>query len=135
MDTLANWLQRHDLTIDLITIATVVVCAYIIAAGLFVAAWTLLGTHDQTAVGRTLKWQKFALAGAFFVNGIYWTVVLTAYFAGYIVGVWEKIALRLVFSGGMLVGAVFVFLFVRALRSQIGVTEYGSAPLAGPQDD
>ena len=134
MDTLANWLQRHDLTIDLITIWTVVVSAVIIAAGLAVAWWTLRGTHDQTTVGRSLKWQKITLAFAFIVNAAYWGVVLVAYYTGYMVGLWEKVALRLLFSGGMLVGAVVVFWFVRTLRREIHREQsWGTAPLAGHQ--
>lgn len=136
MTDIAAWLHRHDVTIDLITIWTVALSALVIAGGLAVAWWTLRGTHDQTAVGRTLKWQKIALAVAFFVNGLYWGVVLTAYYTGYIVGLWEKVALRLLFSGGMLIGAVCVFLFVKALRAEIDAEEqYGIAPLAGPQED
>ena len=136
MTDIAAWLQRHDVTIDLITIWTVVLSALVIAGGLAVAWWTLRGTHDQTAVGRTLKWQKIALAVAFFVNGLYWGVVLTAYYTGYIVNLWEKVALRLLFSGGMLAGAVCVFLFVRALRREIDAEEsWGTAPLAASHED
>lgn len=136
MTGVSEWLQRHDLTIDLITIWTVVVSAVIIASGFAVAWWTLRGTHDQTAVGRALKWQKITLAFAFTVNAAYWGVVLAAYYTGYIVGLWEKAALRFLFSGGMLTGAVVVFWFVRTLRKEIHrEQQWGTAPLAGHQPD
>ena len=130
MDAINDWLQRHELAIDLAVIFIVVVSGYIIAAAMFTAAWTLRGTHDQTAVGRALKRQKVSLGVAFLANAVYWSVVLYAYYTGYIPSVAGKTLLRLIFAGGMLFGAVFASLFVRALRREIGRERYGVAPLA-----
>jgi len=129
MDGLSAFLQRHDVTIDLITIWLVVVAAAFTAIDLFRAAWELRGTEDQTDLGRDLKRQKVALGLVSFVNGFYWAFVLFAYYTDYVPGMWEKSAIRLVFAGGMVLGSVFVRLFIRSLRKERCRGTTGSIPL------
>ena len=135
MDAANAFIERHQLTIDLTVVWIVILSCFVIAVGLFTAWWTLRGTYDQTAVGRALKRQKASLTVAFFSNGVYWSAVLAAHYTGHRMIPLLGIALRLLFAGGMVAAAVFVGLFVRALRREIGRERTGIAPLVESPSD
>ena len=135
MDAANAWIERHQLIIDVTVVWIVIFSCFVIAVGLFTAWWTLRGTYDQTAVGRALKRQKASLTVSFLANGVYWSAVLAAFYTGHRLSPWLGLVLRLTFAGGMLAAAVFVGLFVRALRQEMGRERVGIAPLVKPTPD
>lgn len=58
LNDLETWLQQHDVTIDLITVWTLVICFALWGLSKARIRWTLRDTDDEEMIGVTLKHQK-----------------------------------------------------------------------------
>lgn len=125
-----HWLQAHDLAVQVIVVWIVALSSFAIALAMFTAWLTLRGTRDQTKVGMTLKWQKIAVSTALLANGMYWSMVLVSFYYDWRADFWDRMALMLVFSIGMMTGAVFALLFAYHLRRESRSGREGAIPLA-----
>lgn len=102
--SITAWLQRHDLTLDLIT-----VWALALGFGLFglvklMSWWTLRKQADQTMVGVSLKKQKLGEMFLGFGMATLYSMTLFAYYIyGTPFGFWERLAVR----AGLVVAVVF----------------------------
>lgn len=116
---IGQWLQRHDVTIDLITVWALAVGFCLFGIAKLFAWWTLQGQADQTMVGVTLKKQKLteALIG-FGMSTLYGMTLFAYYAAGPQFDFWDRLLLRLGLFMAMLLGSYYSVRFVYWLRKE-----------------
>lgn len=131
LESISLWLQRHDLTLDLITVWVLALGFGFFGVAKVVSWWTLRKTRDATMVGVTLKRQKMAEALiGFGLATLYGMTLFSYYFTGTGFGFWERLLVRAGLVVVMVFGTWYCMRFVYHLRREARGNRTGQIPLA-----
>lgn len=112
------WVDRHDLTIDLITVWSLAV-GFAVLAVVELATWlSLRGSLDQTRVGQRLRPKKLGYALICAAMSMLYGLSLYAYYREHQFGVWSVFGLRVLIVVGIITAAAFGIRFILALRDE-----------------
>lgn len=112
------WIDRHDLTIDLITVWCLAVGFAVLALVEFVTWLSMRGALDQTRVGQRLRPKKLGYALICVAMSTLYSLTLYAYYREHHFGVWSVFALRVLIIVGIVTASVFGVRFIAALRDE-----------------
>lgn len=110
-----DWLQRHDLQLDLITVWCITVGLTVWTLVKAYSWWVLWHTRDRTDVGRTMRPQKAAEAVMGLSLATLYGLTLLAYYLHWSPEFWTRLALRLFLIAGAVAASVAGLRFARAL--------------------
>lgn len=114
-----EWLQQHDLTIDLVTVWGLALGFALLGVVKGVSWWALRSQDDATMVGITLKRQKMAESLLLFgMATLYGMTLYSYYMSGPQFGFWDRLALRTGLFGAILLAAFYGVQFVYWLRRE-----------------
>lgn len=135
LNDFGQWLQRNDVTIDLITVWALATGFALFGITKVLSWWTLRRQNDATMVGVTLKRQKMveALIG-FGMATLYGMTLFAYYMAEPVFNFWDRLLLRSGLFVVMVLGSVFCVQFVWALRRESGSGRQGQIPLAEEEE-
>ena len=136
MTDLNAWLQRHDLTIDLITVWSFCLGFAVFGVVKATSWWTLRRQKDQTMVGVSLKRQKLgeALIGAG-MSTLYGMTLYAYYVDGTRFSFWSRLGIRSALIVTILLVTWFGVQFVYYLRRASTSKQHGTIPLAHESED
>lgn len=119
-DAFGDWLAANETQADLYTVWVLVIGFGILAAVKAVTWWTVRCQHDRTDVGRSLKRQKIAEAVMFACLTALYGASLIIYYSdgGVVLGVWQRMGIRLILVGGIIMASLAGIRFIRALRAE-----------------
>ena len=131
LESISQWLQRHDLTLDLITIWVLALGFGFFGVAKVVSWLTLRETRDATMVGVTLKRQKIAEAlVGFGLATLYGMTLFSYYFTDAGFGFWGRLLVRVGLVIVMALGTWYCVQFVYWLRRESKGNRTGQIPLA-----
>ena len=120
LSTFGEWLQKHDVTIDLITVWGLSVGFALYGMVKVISWWVLRKQVDATMVGITLKRQKLAEAFLSFTMAILYAMTLIAYYAAEPrFGFWDRLLLRAGLFIAMILASFYGLRFVYWLRREV----------------
>ena len=112
------WIDRHDLTVDLITVWCLAVGFAVLALVEFATWLSMRGALDQTRVGQRLRPKKLGYALIAVAMSTLYSMTLYAYYQHHQFGVWSVFALRVLIIVGIVTASVFGVRFITALRDE-----------------
>lgn len=131
LDSLGQWLQRHDLTIDLITVWAMAIGFFIYGCVKAYSWATLRRTRDATQIGVALKRQKLAEAFiGFGMTTLYGMTLYEYYVEGPNFGFWDRTGLRVGLVVAMGICTFYGIRFLYWLRKEAKRGTHGTIPLA-----
>jgi hypothetical protein len=113
-----DWITLHDLTIDLVTVWTLVFGFAILAIVDFATWVSMIGQYDETQLGRRLRPKK--LGNAIICSGMasLYGMTLYSYYQEYQFTIWTIFALRILLIVGIITASFFGARFFLAFRRE-----------------
>ena len=116
MNAVWEFLNRHDVTLDLIVVWALCLGAFTMGTAKMIAWWTIRSTRDATRIGVSLKKQKLSEGVLWYALSLLYAMTLTAFYNAQRIGPPERTALRVVLMVAIVVSIFYLARFIYYLR-------------------
>jgi hypothetical protein len=120
IDAMSEWITENETPLDLAVLWLLVVGFAMLAVVKAVTWWVMHQQRDQTELGPRLRRQKIAETFLFLCLTILYGMGLVIYYTDgdVVLGLWQRMGIRLILAVCIIGAAVSGVLFIRALQRQ-----------------